>query len=157
MLKRVWKELKRRPVMCLGVRRVRQRVKKTHANEAQTHIQEILYGLPSLLSCQKRHGHHNATRNYLGHPCFGKLYHPVATLLEQIWRFRATTGWDRSYIIRTKGNEMQQLGWNPTLYAQVDFWKKNYGPSIIFFYFLKINKNCPHTWSNPSHITPGSL
>jgi hypothetical protein len=69
--------------MCLGVRRVRQRVKKTHANEAQTPIQERLYGLPSLLSCQKRHGHHNATRNYLGHPCFGKLYHQVATLLEQ--------------------------------------------------------------------------
>jgi hypothetical protein len=28
---------------------VRQRVKKTHANEAQTHIQKRLYGLPSLL------------------------------------------------------------------------------------------------------------
>jgi hypothetical protein len=69
--------------MRLGVRRVRQRVKKTHANEAQTHIQERLYGLPSLLYCQKRHGHHNATRNYLGHPCFGKLYHQVITLLEQ--------------------------------------------------------------------------
>jgi hypothetical protein len=69
--------------MCLGVRRVRQRVKKTHANEAQTHIQERLYRLPSLLSFQKRHGHHNATRNYLGHPCFGKLYHQVATLLEK--------------------------------------------------------------------------
>jgi hypothetical protein len=37
--------------MCLGVRRVRQRVTKTHANEAQTHIQERLYGLPSLLCC----------------------------------------------------------------------------------------------------------
>ena len=35
--------------MCLGVRRVRQRVKKTHANEAQTHVPERLYGLPSLL------------------------------------------------------------------------------------------------------------
>jgi hypothetical protein len=37
--------------MCLGVRRVRQRVTKTHANEAQTHTQERLSGLPSLLSC----------------------------------------------------------------------------------------------------------
>jgi hypothetical protein len=36
--------------MCLGVRRVRQRVAKTHVNEAQTHNQERLYGLPSLLS-----------------------------------------------------------------------------------------------------------
>jgi hypothetical protein len=36
--------------MCLGVLRVRQRVTKTHVNEAQTHNQEILYGLPSLLS-----------------------------------------------------------------------------------------------------------
>jgi hypothetical protein len=59
------------------------KVKKTYANEAQTQIQDRLYGLPSLLSCQKRHGHHNATRNYLGHPCLGKLYHQVATLLEQ--------------------------------------------------------------------------
>jgi hypothetical protein len=69
--------------MCLGVRRVRQRVTKTHANEAQTHIQERLDGLPSLLCCQKRHGYHNAIGNYLGHPCFGKLYHRVAMLLEQ--------------------------------------------------------------------------
>jgi hypothetical protein len=38
--------------MHLGVRRLRQRVKKTHANEAQNHIQERLYGLPSLLYCQ---------------------------------------------------------------------------------------------------------
>jgi hypothetical protein len=68
--------------MRLGVRRFRQRVKKTHANEARTHIQERLYGLLSLLYCQKRQGHHNATRNYLGHPCFGKLYHQVVTLLE---------------------------------------------------------------------------
>jgi hypothetical protein len=36
--------------MCLGVWRVRQRVTKTHVNEAQTHNQERLYGLPSLLS-----------------------------------------------------------------------------------------------------------
>jgi hypothetical protein len=35
--------------MRLGVRRVSQRVKKTHANEVQTHIQERLCGLPSLL------------------------------------------------------------------------------------------------------------
>jgi hypothetical protein len=69
--------------MNLGVQRLRQRVKKTHANEARTRIQERLYGLPSLLYCQKRHGHHNATRNYLGRPCFGKLYHQVVMLLEQ--------------------------------------------------------------------------
>ena len=39
---------------------------------------------------------------------------------------------------------MQQWEWNPTLYAQVDFWKKIYGPPLcvfflffIFFYFFE--------------------
>ena len=31
---------------------------------------------------------------------------------------------------------MQQLGWNPTLCAQVDFWNFFYGPSIYLFLFL---------------------
>jgi hypothetical protein len=50
MFKGSEKGLKGDPLCVLGVRRVRQRVKKTHANEAQTHIQDRLYGLPSLLS-----------------------------------------------------------------------------------------------------------
>jgi hypothetical protein len=31
----------------------------------------------------ERHGHHNAIGNYLGHPCFGKLYHLAVMILEQ--------------------------------------------------------------------------
>jgi hypothetical protein len=50
MFKGSEKGLKGDPLCVLGVRRVRQRVKKTHANEAQTHVQDRLYGLPSLLS-----------------------------------------------------------------------------------------------------------
>jgi hypothetical protein len=53
MFKGSEKGLKGDPLCVLGVRRVRQRVKKTHANEVQTDIQERLYGLPSLLCYQK--------------------------------------------------------------------------------------------------------
>jgi hypothetical protein len=37
---------------------------------------------------------------------------------------------------KTKGNKMQQWGSNPTLYAPVDFWKKNYGPPLCVYYFF---------------------
>jgi hypothetical protein len=84
MFKGSEKGLKGDPLCVLGVRRVRQRVKKTHANEAQTHIQGKAIRTPELTkSFWERHGHHNAMGNYLGHPCFGKLYHQVATLLEK--------------------------------------------------------------------------
>jgi hypothetical protein len=53
MFKGSEKGLKGDPLCVLGVRRVRQRVTKTHANEAQSHNQERLYGLPSLLSLFK--------------------------------------------------------------------------------------------------------
>jgi hypothetical protein len=56
---------------------------------------------------------------------------------------------------------MQQWGSDPTLYAPVDFWKKNYGPPLcvyiyiyIYFFFPKLQRKCPDTWSIPSHITP---
>jgi hypothetical protein len=37
---------------------------------------------------------------------------------------------------KTKGNKMQQWGSNPTLYAPVDFWKKNYGPPLCVYFFF---------------------
>jgi hypothetical protein len=62
---------------------------------------------------------------------------------------------------KTKGNKMQQWGSNPTLYAPIDFWKKNfmdrpYVYIILFFFFifLKLRRKRPDTWSIPSHITP---
>ena len=36
------------------------------------------------------------------------------------------------------------------------FWKKFYGPPlcVFLFYFLKLQRKRPDTWSIPLHITP---
>ena len=91
----------------------------------------------------RQHGRQNATRIYLGHPCKGRLYHLIMTLLKQQWWFRVATWWDRSYGKGIKTTRYKSRGGNLTYMLKLTIWGFSHGLSKV----TQNSKKCPHTRS----------